>query len=191
MRAVLREKALERLLQVPSLIDLHKQHSSSFIDQLLEWFSETEKALQPLRSPLVSRLATLRGQLLSADEGILHPQVSNDIRSMRKRRNALAIILLQSAEVEIREEVDKIDSIFEGINEKLAQLIAIVSSQTPLPLSLHLTEGYLDTIWMTLRSNKDTESMSIYIEAQTDLTDRRYLLQSLMANLQPSPAPYA
>lgn len=183
MKAIIRERVLDRLMAIPDLVDLHRQQNPMFVDRLLAWFSDSEEALKPLRSPLVARLASFRGQLQAADEGVLHPQVNSESRSPRKRRNALAVVLLQSAEMELREALDNIDKDFDVLKDKLAQLIAIVSSKNPLPHSMHLTESYLDTIWVSLREFEETQSMSYFIEVQTDLTDRRYLLQGLLGNI--------
>ncbi len=183
MKAVIREQILAQLLNIPALMDLHLQQSVDFIPKTLRWFIDTEKLLSPHRLPVVSRISGFRGQLQATEEGYVHPQVQQDKFSLRKKRNATAVALLQASEEELRKEIESIDELFTELRDKLAQLIAIVSAKSPLPHSLHITESYLGQIWTLLSENAETLSMSKYIEVKTNRTDRNYLLQDLMANV--------
>ena len=121
MKAVLRERLLERLLLLPGLIDLYVQQQGSFVEQCLQWLKQSETALEPMRSPLVSRLATLRVQLMAMEDGLLCEQVESSARSSRKSRRALAAYVLQSAELALRDELMVIDQRFDELRDKLAQ----------------------------------------------------------------------
>ncbi len=158
------------------------QRQSNFVPTVIDWLQQTEKLLEPLRSYLVSRLASFRGQLIAMEDGLLSEHVQHQQRSTRKKQSAFAHHILSVVEEEMREEIKKIDIYFEELSDKLSQLIAIVSSKSPLPYSAHLTTEYLDKIWALLHANEQTQSMSAYILARSDLTDRRFLLQGLMSN---------
>lgn len=183
MKAALRERIVERLLYIPPLIDEYMQQQASFVANTLRWFKHTEQAIEASRSPLVSLLSSLRGQLVAIDDGLLNPNIESNRRSPRKNKRALAAHLIQLADEALRAELDKLDEHFSELRDKLSQLIAIVSSNEPLPYSPVMSAEYLEKVWRILQANEATQSMSLYIKTRTDKVDRHYLMQELLTNL--------
>ncbi|MDU0353319.1 hypothetical protein RS130_04685 [Paraglaciecola aquimarina] len=184
MRSIAKEKIIQQLMLLTNLTDKYALLDPSYPQKSLAWLVETEKTLEPLRLPIVSRLAALRGILLASDDGYQDPIIAASSRSKRKAKRALTAHIITQAEQALREEIEIIDHGFSELIDKLSQLLAIRFSQQELPSTPHVTMGYVDNIWRLLGENQETKSMFRYIEARIGETDRRYLLQSLLDNMQ-------
>ncbi|MGJ8680442.1 hypothetical protein [Paraglaciecola sp.] len=183
MRSIAKEKIIHQLLLLTNITDKYMLLDPSYPQKSLTWLVETEKQLEPLRLPVVSRLASLRGMLVACDDGYQDPNIAQSSRSKRKAKRALTAHIISQAEQALREEVEVIDHGFSELIDKLSQLLAIRFSQQELPTTPQVTMGYVDNIWGLLGDNQETKSMYRYIEARVGETDRRYLLQSLLDNM--------
>jgi|TARA_B110000091_G_C13754045_1_gene449067 hypothetical protein len=183
MRAIAKEKIIQQLMQLANLTDKYMQLDPSYPQKCLIWLLDTEKQLEPLRLPLVSRLSALRGLLIASEDGYQSPDIAGSSRSKRKAKRALSAHIINQAEQALREEVEHIDQQFSELIDKLSQLLAIRFSQQELPSTPQITIGYVDNIWQMLGDNTETKSMYRYIQAKIGETDRRYLLQALLDNM--------
>ncbi|MGY0614464.1 hypothetical protein [Vibrio sp. FJH11] len=188
MKSVLKETIIARLLLLPQLSDKYLAQDPSYVFDVALWLKQTEQKLEPMRSPMVSTLASLRGLLEACDDGYQHDKVLNSSRSKRKGKRALAASLLTRADTILNAELQRIDNHFSEVNDKLAQLLALVFAHQPLPIVQNITTGYLDSIWKTLGEHEETKSMYLYLQARMSATDRRYLLRHLLLNMVPETA---
>ncbi len=183
MRSIAKEKIMNQLMQLPGLSNQYTHLDPGYVQNVQVWLQDTEKQLEPLRLPAVSKLATLRGTLVAADDGYTDPCISEQSRSKRKAKRALAAHTLTQAEEILSQEVAVIEQSFSELIDKLSQLLAIRFAQDALPVSPGITTQYIDQIWTMLGEIDDTKSMYRYIQARTGLTDRRYLLHALLENM--------
>lgn len=189
MQSIIRERILEQLLSIPGLVDQYAAQESSFMQNVAHWLRATEQALEPFRLPLVSRLSTIRGQLIAVSEGSMDV---GTIKITRKQKRGEAIKLLQQSEEALREHISKIDNQFEEFREKLSQLLAVASSREALPATDHITAGYLDNVWELAKKVPENSTLALYLQGRLTETDRRYLLadliEHLLTRMVPSPA---
>lgn len=185
MQSIIRERTLEQLMAIPGLVDQYATQESSFMPNVAAWLRATEKALEPFRLPLVSRLATLRGQLIAVSEGYMDVAT---IKVSRKQKRGEAIKLLQQAEEALREHIANIDRQFDEFREKLSQLLAVASSREALPAPDHITTGYLDKVWQLAKQVPENATLSLYLQGRLTETDRRYLLSDIIEKLLATPA---
>lgn len=184
MQAVIREKALTVLAEVPALVDAYQSLDSRFIPSAQQWLSEAEKQLGPHRLASVSRLASLRGLIAASGDGYCDEAVERaSTRSTRKQQRATVMRIVQEAEELLRTEVVRIDSRFDELRDKLSQLLAVASSKQPLDIQSPLTEPVLDRLWQQALSLQDNPTLGFYLQAQLSDVDRRYLLQDLASRL--------
>ena len=183
MRSIAKEKIIQQLMELTSLTEKYMAMDPSYTPNVLAWLQETERKLEPLRLPLVSRLSSLRGLLIASGDGYQTPNISSNTVSKRKARRALTAHIVSESEQVLREEVDIIDHGFSELIDKLSQLLAISFAQQELPVTPQVTMSYIDNIWRMLGDNLETKSMYRYIQARIGETDRRYLLQSLLDNM--------
>ncbi|UYI49758.1 hypothetical protein OFO16_17230 [Vibrio natriegens] len=185
MESVLKETIIARLMLLPQLSDKYLAQDPSYVFDVAVWLKQTELKLEPLRCPLVSTLASLRGLLEACDDGYQDDRIMNSSRSKRKGKRALAASLLTRADTILNDELQRIENNFSEVNEKIAQLIALVFANQPLPIVQNITSAYLDSIWKTLGEHQETKSMYLYLQARISATDRRYLLSHLLINMIP------
>ncbi|MEO2266534.1 hypothetical protein [Pseudoalteromonas pernae] len=183
MQSVIKETIIAQLLLLPQLSDKYLAQDPSYVFDVALWLKQTELKLEPMRSPLVSTLASLRGLLEASDDGYEDEKINNSSRSKRKGKRALAASLLTQADTILNTELERIDTRFSAANEKLAQLLALVFAKQPMPIVQNMTTAYLNSIWQTLGEHPETKSMYLYLQASLSATDRRYLLQHLLINM--------
>lgn len=180
MQSIIRERILEQLLSIPSLVDQYAAQEGSFMQNVAIWLRATEQALEPFRLPLVSRLSTIRGQLIAVSEGYMDVAT---IKVSRKQKRGEAIKLLQQSEEALREHIAGIDRQFDEFREKLSQLLAVASSREALPATNHITAGYLDQVWDIAKKVPENSTLALYLQGRLTETDRRYLLSDLIEHL--------
>lgn len=180
MQSIIRERILEQLLSIPALVDQYAAQEGSFMQNVAIWLRATEQALEPFRLPLVSRLSTIRGQLIAVSEGYMDIAT---IKVSRKQKRGEAIKLLQQSEEALREHIAGIDRQFDEFREKLSQLLAVASSREALPATDHITSGYLDQVWDIAKKVPENSTLALYLQGRLTETDRRYLLSDLIEHL--------
>lgn len=180
MQSIIRERILEQLLSIPALVDQYAAQEGSFMQNVAIWLRATEQALEPFRLPLVSRLSTIRGQLIAVSEGYMDVAT---IKVSRKQKRGEAIKLLQQSEEALREHIAGIDRQFDEFREKLSQLLAVASSREALPATDHITAGYLDQVWDIAKKAPENSTLALYLQGRLTETDRRYLLSDLIEHL--------
>jgi hypothetical protein len=183
MQAIIRERIVEQLMEVPALVDQYLRHDHQFVGQTLRWLRETEHKLQNTRSTVVSELAALRGLAAASEDGYVDPNVSAAKSSSRKSRRVMVVHTLSQAESALRRHVEFIDVEFNNFRDKLSQLLAVTSTNSPLPPPKTIDSHYIDTVWEMLKHAPENQSLYFYLQARLTVIDRRYLLQDLLHNL--------
>lgn len=183
MLVATREVYLEKLLQLPRLIDAYQQGEVGFAAKATQWLRDLERSLGQLRSPLVSLASRQRARIIAAHDGFREPVLKNGKMSRRKEINATASLALGEVEKGLIERVQEIDQKFDAWRDKLAQFISVVSSAEPIPLPpTEPRRDWLQQIWQNWGKIEDTQAMYRYLNTVMIPGDRLYLLDELLEN---------
>lgn len=184
MLSYTREALVERLLQVPALISLYQGQDAAFLPTTLQWMSETEALLKQLRSPLASLCASERGRLLAAIEGFRDAELVTREGSPRKAARAMGALCLGRVEASLRERVGELDARLGVAAEKMAQLLALGSTKSPLPLPpTEPASEWLAQVWQHLAGVAETRQLHAYLSSLLSADDRQYLLAQATEHL--------
>lgn len=183
MLAYTRERILQHLGDVPSLINLYQQHDPDFIQRTIVWLSQVEGTLLQLRLPPVSSIAAGRARIVACLDGYYDGQLGNEKLSRRKASMLVTSLVVGQAQEQLSKIVVDIDAKFDVWREKMAQFLAVASVKKPIPLPItEPRDVWLKNVWKDLDLGDETQSMYRYINAITQLTDRLYLLGELIDN---------
>lgn len=93
------ERIQDLLLQLPQLVDLYKRKETGFVEAVTGWLTTAEEILSQGRIPEVSRVASLRSTMVSAEQRVVPPSVTfRDRPSLRRLKQATAAHALRQAE---------------------------------------------------------------------------------------------
>jgi len=148
------------LRQGPHLITLYEQKDMSFISSLTTWLEESESVLEKYHRPQVSEIAGIRGQLLSASNGVYERKVFllPSSGGSRKIYHATAAILFNNAQ----NVLNNLFSTFSGYRadaEKYIKQIILISLQKgsvyPIWQSSLGISDKLNALWLSFVADKD------------------------------------
>jgi hypothetical protein len=181
----LRQELLEHLAQLPSVLDLYRDASPSFILEAVAWLASMEATLLRFRSPKASLIAAERGLILATADGYRDPQVAGGGQgSSRRGARATAVVSLGRAEAAVRSQIEAINEQLDAMKVKLAQLLVIASSVRPLPMpGSEAHTQWLTNVWAGLAVSEETRRMQAFIATSLATVDRLYLLDELLLNL--------
>jgi hypothetical protein len=181
---VTRHKLNHHLLQLPELIDRYAQHDAAFLDDSLAWLTAVEQTLLQLRNPLASQVATARSQVLATKDGYRDQELLAGTTNLRHAQRATAAIVLGRVEAAIRRVVDDLDTQLDGFREKMAQLLAVASRNTPIAIRQgQPREEWLRQIWSNIATTNETWGMYQYLNAAVPRSDLLALLGEVLDNL--------
>lgn len=191
MLAYTREALVERLLQVPALISLYQGQDAAFLPTTLQWMSETEALLKQLRSPLTALCASERGRVLAAIDGFRDAELATREGSPRKAARAMGALCLGRVEASLRQRVAELDAQLSTASEKMAQLLALGSTKSPLPLPPTEPHAqWLTQVWLHLGGVAETRHLHAYLSSLLSADDRQHVLgQAIDHLLAALPAP--
>lgn len=180
MQAYTREKIIDALVMTQQLASLYQHKDGRFIEKTLKWLVGLEQDFAKLRHPLSGLVAAQRGNLNGAIGGM---GGTGDV-SKRKMARFEAIEVIAVVEVELRQVVDNIDGQFKLWSDKIAQMAAISSRQTPIQLSAaQLTNEQLKIIWTQFGQHPEGANMHQYLSAVMPQADLFYLFNDVISNL--------
>ena len=183
MLAYTRERILQHLAELPSLINLYQTHDPDFIPNAVIWLSQVEGTLLQLRLPAVSSIAAGRARIIAALDGYYDGQLSSEKMSRRKASMLITSLVLSQAQDQLYKAISDIDVKFELWREKLAQFLAVASIKKPIPLPItEPRDVWLKNVWIGFDLGDETQGMYRYINAVTQLADRLFLLGELINN---------
>lgn len=185
MLLVTREKILELLLRIPGLTDRYARQEADFVPGVVAWLSDCERTLQSLRHPLAGFVAGERGLLLATADGAAQENMRPEGRSRRKIQRVAAARALARVEDRLQGVVQDIDSRFEIMRDKLAQLLAVASAHQPIamPVAGQQRQDWLEQTWQGLSLTPETQTMYSYIQGALGKHDRLFLLGETVDNL--------
>ena len=180
MQSIFRERSIGCLMEISGLVDLYERKDPSFLQRVMAWLSESEKAFAQLRHPFAAFPAAQRAQILAAREGLRDAGTENT-RHQRKIAPIAAAQALSRMEEELRDQVSSLDEIFEDAKGKIAQLLVIASAVAPLSAP----EGrerqiWLEEIWARLGEASEARALYLYLNASLAKVDRLYLLNEIV-----------
>ncbi len=187
MLAFTRERMMDSLSQISELINMYQRRDSQFIETTVAWLKASEESLLQIKSPLASFVAAERGKLLAASDGYINHEINPNRHSNRKTQAAMAALVLSRVESAVRNHVAHIDEKFDALREKMIQFVAVSTANgTPpyaLPARFDPKEAWLKTVWESLRVTAETANMRNYLNTALNPSDRLYLLDSFIDNL--------
>jgi len=184
MMAFTRLRLMEKLARVPQLTSAYAGRDAAYVDHVIEWLADVEKTLTELRNPLASMVAIQRADIVSVDDGRIPAEISDRVVNRRKLKRVAASQAMGRTEMALRETIADIDQKFDEVAEKLAQLLAVVSSVQPIAFPPYEPiNKWLDEVWKGMSVVAETQGLFTYVSARLTLSDRRYLLQEVLDNL--------
>jgi hypothetical protein len=167
-----------------ALSDLLARGEPSYPERVLAWLDETEKALARLRRSEAALLASLRGKLLCARDGLRDPAVPGELTPRKQLRGAAAMYLCQAEEL-LRSALAGIDEQLGPLRNQLAQLVSAgyLLGLIAAPSDNGEREAWLRQTWSRLSETEQTRGMTVYLRTTLTPVDRLYLLDELLANL--------
>lgn len=182
MLAFTREQLVEHLQAASGLVDRYARNDWEYPSRVTEWMSDVENTLGKVRSPLVALVAAERARITAVHDGFREPDLEGI--NVRKSQKATASLALGRVEAALRDEVRRIDARFDEMRERIAQLLALASTSTPIPLPpTEPRQAWLDRVWSGLAPNGETRSLYSYLGAALTPSDRSYLLDEMLRNL--------
>ena len=184
MQALIREKLAECLEKLGPVAQTYQTNPTGFAQEYLRWLQASETDLAPLRLPLVATLQSQKTQLLAIEDG-LQPAYLSQAVSPRKRQRAAAAALMEQAVGTLQGKLAQIDQQLSEPQEKLNQAMALLLSQQPDALKrIKPNTTGARNVWNKLKALPELNNLCSYLSAKLSLSDRDYLLISLISNTQ-------
>ncbi len=129
--------------QVPILINRYESHDSGFVEATKRWFREIEEILKRNKAPQVSELASMRGMITAAEDGIRDPSfiVEQGVRSSKIPAAVASISLKRAQEI--------LNMMMEPFNRNLDEAqtimrkIMVISGQSGILIPFYNSNGEL------------------------------------------------
>ena len=177
-----REILLDKLLSLPALIDTYQRGDSDFVLLANTWLQELEQSLAQLRSPLTSLVARERARVISAQDGLRDPSISEKV-SRRRAVKMTTSLALGQVEAAMAGQLQTIDQKFDVWRDKLAQFISVASGLVPIPLPpSEPRREWLQLIWASWKQVEEARAMYNYLNTIMAPGDRLQLLGELLEN---------
>ncbi len=182
MRALLRETMAGRLLAVPRLTQRYQAADVAYVDETLAWLAGTAEVLQQLRHPSAALVASNQAKLLAARDGYRPETVTET--STRKSVRATSAIVTGEVTTVLRAQIDEIDRYLDEMTDRMAQLLAVTSAESPIPLPpTEPRERWLDDVWRSMQNGNGAAGMYGYLNARLARSDRLYVMEQLLMNM--------
>jgi hypothetical protein len=184
LRIVNIEEIQNMLGGISGLIDMQQRLDPKFDEKVKLWLAKLEKILESNRIMQVGEIATLRGLILSAENGIIPPGIEIHGRSSKRKivEAAITFSLRQSSRLVsdlLQKEVDRVSD----AERMMRQLIALAMAKgliQQVPNGDH-TE-VLKSIWHTLSSDPEIAPGTINVEGLVGPHDALIILDRIIAS---------
>lgn len=179
MRIVNYEEIKRLLFEIPRLIDLFEERSHLFSKKTKYWLKKAEDILKKNNLVITSSLAVLRGQLISAERGMI-PEgiVFHGKTSKNKLRDAVAASVLQKANDIIHSAVKETENKIEKANTLIKNLVVLAEKKGIIHKNL-VFENHsemLKSIWNLMDSDQDLVSGTTSLNGLVGKYDAMILL---------------
>lgn len=189
LRIINIEEIQNMLSSISGLIDLQQRRDSNFDEKVKLWLTKLERILESNRIMQVGEVATLRGIILSAENGILPPGMEIHGRSSKRKIVEAAVtfsIRHASSAVSdfLQKEVDRVSD----AEHMMRQLISMAKSKgliQQIPNGNDHTE-ILKFIWSTLSSDPEIAPGTINVEGLVGPHDALIILDRIITSDLPT-----
>ena len=178
------EEIQKHLMQIPALTDLQESHDFLYVAKGKLWLADLEKILSNNRIMQAGEIATLRGIVISAEDGIT-PAELVFLGNLSKRKTIVA-----AAAFAVRRACDVVLELVQGDVARFAeaermmrQLIAIAKAKgllQQIPHNGNPTE-ILRYLWLMLSNDQDIVAGTTNVEGLVGQYDALILLDRLIA----------
>jgi hypothetical protein len=185
LRIVNIEEIQNMLSSISGLVDLQQRRDSNFDEKVKLWIAKLEKILESNRIMQVGEIATLRGIILSAENGIIPPGVQIHGRSNKRKivEAAVTFSLRQASSLVsdfLQKEVDRVS----GAERMMRQLLAMAKAKgliQQIPDENDHTE-VLKFIWRTLSGDPEIAPGTTNVEGLVGPHDALIILDRIIAS---------
>lgn len=185
LRIVNIEEIQNMLGSISGLVDMQQQLDPNFDEKVKLWLAKLEKILESNRIMQVGEIATLRGLILSAENGIIPPGIEIHGRSSKRKivEAAITFSLRQSSSLVsdfLQKEVDRVSD----SERMMRQLLALAKAKG---LIQQIPDGsdhneVLKYIWHTLSSDPEIAPGTINVEGLVGPHDALIVLDRIIAS---------
>ena len=108
LRIVDFEEIQDLLNHVHALVNRLEQNDPEFVPEVKRWLHNLEKVLKRCRMPVVSTVASLRGVLISTEQGFIPAWIKYSGRPTRRKiRNAVAVDILRRVDAVLSNDIQQ------------------------------------------------------------------------------------
>lgn len=179
LRIVNLEEIEGMLLRIPELIDRLEQRAPEFTPQAKRWLTTLETVLGNNHLPAAGHVASLRGLLISAEQGVVPDGLQFSGRpNARRIRDAAAANALRAAADLVSNVINEDRARVAEADSLCRQLIALARRKGLIPVA---TEGgdhtaRLKTAWSVLAADSDIARGTVRIEGLVGPSDALIVL---------------
>lgn len=186
-RLVHAEAIAELILQVPRLVDLHKQKSTDFPGQVLNWLNSLEQLFTANRMHEAGAIALLRAKINATEQGQI--AIKAEFRTKPNRSQLLQAAALEAldegaliAQNLIRENKNR----FADAGSVARQVISAAASMGLLFRDdpAESSNTYLERIRGSLKSNPELSSALVHLDGLVGQNDALILIDRALAYVQ-------
>lgn len=157
------------LEKVSELVDMYSKNEPFFLSKLKEWLAKTEEYLQIEKRPELSRIASLRGSIISAERGIFEPDFAIPAKTpKRKAGAAIGMMCLNKAQDVLNEILLPVKQAEAEAKDTISQVI-LVSDQN----------GILHEFWKDKALN--SQNIIAYWQGLTQINEIRVGLDKALS----------
>lgn len=185
LRIVNIEEIQNILSSISRLVDLQQQRDSSFDEKVKLWLAKLERILESNRIMQGGEVATLRGIILSAENGIIPHGIEIHGRSSKRKivEAAITFSLRKASSLVLdflQKEVDRVSD----AERMMRQLLAMAKAKgliQQIPNGSDHTE-VLKFIWLTLSGDPELAPGTINVEGLVGPHDALIVLDRIIAS---------
>ena len=184
LRIVNIEEIQNILSSISGLVDLQQRRDSNFDEKVKSWLIMLEKVLENNRIMQVGEVATLRGIILSAENGIIPPGVEIHGRASKRKivEAAMTFSLHQASTLVscfLQKEVDRVSD----AERMMRQLIAMAKAKGIIPQNPNGNNHseVLRLIWRKLSNDQEIAAGTINVEGLVGPHDALIILDRIIA----------
>lgn len=189
LRIIQLEEIQSLLLQVPRFVGMLEEKDTGAVPAIKAWLEKIEEALQNNRLPVVSIVAGLRGELISAERGALLDHITIHGRlTTRKMKQAVAADVIKRTGAIVVEAIHGDKERISKAEEICQQLIALARAKSLVVLPLEGMDHTqsLKALWSKLSSDHDIAAGTVNIEGLVGPDDSLIVLDRTLARNTPS-----
>lgn len=183
LRIVNLEEIQDMLLHIPTLVDLQEQRDPNFVIDTKKWLAELEKVLTNNRLTSAGIVAALRGELISAERGVIPAGIELKGRvTRRKIREATAAHLIRQTSELVTNIIQRDQERFAEGERLIRQLVSIAKAKGLIQelLTNDSSTEALRSIWKALLTDPDLSAGVVNVEGLVGPYDSLIILKRIV-----------